>query len=133
MRNGRGHTVAVSVGGMLGGALGTAAVKKAMGLTDKLPEPLHMPSMADDPGAVRRREGGGGAGRPAHAGDPRARGQGRLLALRRRLGSRPRELSPAPFAWTARATPLLAGAALGAVTGPPGTSGGCPRCRSRGP
>ena len=50
MRNGRLHTVAVSMGGLLGGALGTAAVEKANGLTQKLPEPLHMPTMADDPG-----------------------------------------------------------------------------------
>lgn len=50
MHNGRRHTVAVSVGGMLGGLLGTAAIQKAMGLTEKLPEPLHMPSMTNDPG-----------------------------------------------------------------------------------
>jgi hypothetical protein len=50
MRNGRRHNVAVSVGGMLGGVLGTAAIRKATGITQKLPEPLHMPPMTSDPG-----------------------------------------------------------------------------------
>jgi hypothetical protein len=42
--------MALSVSGVLGGLVGTAAMQKAMGLSQKLPEPLHMPEMARDPG-----------------------------------------------------------------------------------
>ena len=49
MRNGKRHTVAVSFGGMVGGLLGTAALEKAMKLSERLPEPLHMPSVRGDP------------------------------------------------------------------------------------
>lgn len=125
MRNGRGHTVAVSVGGMLGGALGTAAVKKAMGLTDKLPEPLHMPSMADDPGqfvVARVEEVRGGPLTPAtHARAARAAywlyGVGWAVGL-------------ASLARTLRmdraGNAVLAGAALGAVTWAAGYLGWLP-------
>jgi hypothetical protein len=50
MRNGCKHKMALSVSGVLGGLVGTAAIQKAMGLSQKLPEPLHMPEMARDPG-----------------------------------------------------------------------------------
>lgn len=58
MRNGRKHGIAVSFGGLAGGLLGTAAIQKAMGLSQKLPEPLRMPEMRADPGelAVKRIE-----------------------------------------------------------------------------
>jgi hypothetical protein len=49
MRNGKKHTVAVSVGGLMGGLLGTAAIEKAMGLSQKLPERLHMPELKGNP------------------------------------------------------------------------------------
>jgi hypothetical protein len=49
MRNGKKHTVAVSVGGMMGGLLGAAAIEKAIGLSRKLPEPLHMPELKGNP------------------------------------------------------------------------------------
>ncbi len=49
MRNGKKHTVAVSVGGIMGGLLGTAAIEKAMGLAPRLPEPLRMPELKADP------------------------------------------------------------------------------------
>lgn len=68
MRNGKKHTVAVSVGGLMGGLLGTAAIEKAMGLSKKLPEPLRMPEMQGDPAefVVRKvEEVSGGPLRPA--------------------------------------------------------------------
>jgi hypothetical protein len=76
MRNGRKHTVAVSVGGVLGGLVGTAAIEKAMGLSRKLPEPLQMPEMAGDPGdfVVSRAEElvGGPLSKKVHARAARA-------------------------------------------------------------
>ncbi len=50
MHNGRKHKIAISVGSVVGGLVGTAALEKAMGLSQKLPEPLQMPETHRDPG-----------------------------------------------------------------------------------
>ncbi len=126
MRNGRKHKVAVSVGGVLGGLVGTAAMQKAMGLSQKLPEPLRMPEMARDPGdyVVSRVEGlAGGPLRPeTHARAARAMRwayglawAGALAALARRL----RMHRPV--------NAVAAGAAMGALNFAAGYFGWLPR------
>jgi hypothetical protein len=110
----RKHTLAVSMGAITGGLLGTAAIQKAMGLSQKLPEPLHMPKMKRDPGDIvvsRAEEVRGGPLPPkVHAGAVRATHwlyglawAGALAALAPRL-----KMHRAGNA-------LLAGAALGAI------------------
>src|SRR5271165_3902546 len=114
MRNGKRHTVAVSFGGMVGGLLGTAAMTKATGLSQKLPEPLHMPEVKGDPGeylVTRAEELRGGPLPPrAHAGAVKAMhwlyglaGASVLAPLARRL-----RMDRAKNA-------VLAGAAIGAA------------------
>jgi hypothetical protein len=96
MRNGKRHTVAVSFGGMVGGLLGTAALEKAIKLSEKLPEPLHMPATKGDPAEaiVKRAEELRGGPLPprAHARAVEithwlygAAGAGVLAAMARRL------------------------------------------------
>jgi hypothetical protein len=123
MRNGRKHTVAISVGGVLGGLVGTAAIQKAMGLSQRLPEPLQMPETATDPGeyVVSRAEelAGGPLSRRTHARAVSAlhwaygvAWAGALAALSRRLKMH------------RAANAALAGAALGALNWAAGFTAG---------
>jgi hypothetical protein len=125
MRIRRGHTVAVSVGGVLGGFLGTAAIEKATGLARKLPEPLHMPSMTEDPGqrvVARVEEVRGGPLTPVvHARAARAAhwvyGLGWAASL---------TVLARPLRMDRMLNAVLAGASLGAVTWAAGYLGWLP-------
>jgi hypothetical protein len=126
MRNGRKHTVAVSVGGVLGGLVGTAAIQKAVGLSQKLPEPLHMPEMARDPGdyvVSRVEELAGGQLSPlAHARAARAARWMYGLAWAGALAPLAR-----PLRMDRALNAALAGSAMGALSWAAGYFGWLPR------
>jgi hypothetical protein len=126
MRNGRKHTVAVSVGGVLGGLVGTAAIQKAAGLSQKLPESLHMPEMARNPGdyVVSRVEelAGGPLSPRAHARAVRAAPWVYGLGWAGALASLAR-----PLRMDRAVNAALAGAAMGALSWAAGYFGWLPR------
>jgi hypothetical protein len=126
MRNGRKHTVAVSVGGVLGGLVGTAAIQKAAGLSQKLPEPLHMPRMTRDPGdyvVTRVEELAGTPLSPAaHARAARAARWVYGLAWAGSLASLAR-----PLRMDRALNAALGGAAMGALSWAAGYFGWLPR------
>jgi hypothetical protein len=115
MRDGRKHRMTISVGGVLGGLVGTAALQKAMGLSQKLPEPLHMPEMVRDPGdfVISRVEelAGGPLARRTHERAARAAHWIYGLAWAAALAAFAR-----PLKMHRPANAAIAGATMGAIT-----------------